>query len=46
MPAVSVEAALEHALELSATGGEITLSAGSMFATAEVKTAWQSLPAT
>jgi dihydrofolate synthase/folylpolyglutamate synthase len=39
--AASVGAALERALALSATGGEIVLSAGSMFATAEVKTAWQ-----
>jgi dihydrofolate synthase/folylpolyglutamate synthase len=39
--AVPVEAALKRALELSAGGGEIVLSAGSMFVTAEVKTAWE-----
>jgi dihydrofolate synthase/folylpolyglutamate synthase len=39
--APSVQAALSRALEVSAAGGEIVLSAGSMFATAEVKTAWQ-----
>jgi dihydrofolate synthase/folylpolyglutamate synthase len=37
----SVPAALDRALDLSALGGELVLSAGSMFATAEVKTAWQ-----
>ena len=36
-----VEAALARALELAASGGEIVLSAGSMFVTAEVKTAWE-----
>jgi dihydrofolate synthase/folylpolyglutamate synthase len=36
-----VEAALKRALEFSATNGEIVLSAGSMFVTAEVKTAWE-----
>jgi dihydrofolate synthase / folylpolyglutamate synthase len=36
-----VEAALARALELAAGSGEIILSAGSMFVTAEVKTAWQ-----
>jgi dihydrofolate synthase/folylpolyglutamate synthase len=39
--AASVPAALDRALDLSALGGELVLSAGSMFATAEVKTAWQ-----
>jgi dihydrofolate synthase / folylpolyglutamate synthase len=36
-----VEAALSRALELSAGSGDIVLSAGSMFITAEVKTAWE-----
>ncbi len=36
-----VEAALTRALELSAKDGNIVLSAGSMFVTAEVRTAWQ-----
>ncbi len=36
-----VEAALARALELARGSGEIILSAGSMFVTAEVKTAWQ-----
>jgi dihydrofolate synthase / folylpolyglutamate synthase len=39
--AAPVEAALARALELAAGGGEIVLSAGSMFVTAEVKTAWE-----
>ena len=39
---VPVEAALVRALELAAHG-EIVLSAGSMFVTAEVRTAWQKL---
>ncbi len=39
--AAPVEAALARALELAAVGGEIVLSAGSMFVTAEVKTAWE-----
>ena len=39
--AASVDAALARALELAASGGEIVLSAGSMFVTAEVKTAWE-----
>jgi dihydrofolate synthase/folylpolyglutamate synthase len=39
--AVSVEAALARALEIAASDGEIVLSAGSMFVTAEVKTAWE-----
>ncbi len=36
-----VEAALARALEMSGEGKEIVLSAGSMFVTAEVKTAWE-----
>jgi dihydrofolate synthase / folylpolyglutamate synthase len=36
-----VESALARALELAAGSGEIILSAGSMFVTAEVKTAWR-----
>jgi dihydrofolate synthase / folylpolyglutamate synthase len=39
----SVQAALGRALALSASSGDILLAAGSMFATAEVKTAWQNL---
>lgn len=38
-----VELALARALDLAADGGEIVLSAGSMFVTAEVKTAWEKL---
>ncbi len=38
-----VEFALQKALELSGVSGEIVLSAGSMFVTAEVKTAWEKL---
>jgi dihydrofolate synthase/folylpolyglutamate synthase len=38
-----VSAALARALELSAQNGDIILAAGSMFATAEVKTAWQNI---
>ena len=38
--AAPVEAALARALELAAKDGSIVLSAGSMFLTAEVKTAW------
>jgi dihydrofolate synthase/folylpolyglutamate synthase len=41
--AVPVSAALTRALELTAEGGEIVLSAGSMFVTAEVKTAWEKI---
>ena len=41
--AAPVEFALERALELAAVSGEIVLSAGSMFVTAEVKTAWEKL---
>jgi dihydrofolate synthase/folylpolyglutamate synthase len=36
-----VEAALARALKLAESGREIVLSAGSMFVTAEVKTAWE-----
>jgi dihydrofolate synthase/folylpolyglutamate synthase len=39
--AAPVEAALARALALSAADGSIVLSAGSMFVTAEVKTAWE-----
>ena len=39
--AAPVGEALARALELAHSGGEIILSAGSMFVTAEVKTAWQ-----
>jgi hypothetical protein len=39
--AAPVSAALARALDLSAVSGDIVLSAGSMFVTAEVKTAWQ-----
>jgi dihydrofolate synthase/folylpolyglutamate synthase len=38
-----VEAALRRALELASISGEIVLSAGSMFVTAEVKTAWEKI---
>ena len=38
---VPVEAALSRARVLAKAGGEIVLSAGSMFVTAEVKTAWE-----
>ena len=41
--AVPVEAALVRALNLASSGGEIVLSAGSMFVTAEVKTAWEKM---
>ncbi|MBE3118697.1 MAG: hypothetical protein IMZ50_08080, partial [Candidatus Atribacteria bacterium] len=41
--AAPVEVALGRALDLAAGGGEIVLSAGSMFVTAEVKTAWEKL---
>ena len=40
---VPVEAALSRARVLAKAGGEIVLSAGSMFVTAEVKTAWEKL---
>jgi dihydrofolate synthase/folylpolyglutamate synthase len=36
-------AALERALLLAVQGGQVVVSAGSMFVTAEVKTAWQKL---
>jgi dihydrofolate synthase/folylpolyglutamate synthase len=36
-----VEGALARGLELAASDGELVLSAGSMFVTAEVKTAWE-----
>jgi len=36
-----VDAALARALDLAVGSGEIVLSAGSMFVTAEVKTAWE-----
>ncbi|MDO9128764.1 MAG: folylpolyglutamate synthase/dihydrofolate synthase family protein [Anaerolineales bacterium] len=38
-----VETALARALELSEKDGSIVLTAGSMFVTAEVKTAWQKI---
>jgi len=41
--AAPVELALARALELAHSGGEIILSAGSMFVTAEVKTAWEKM---
>jgi dihydrofolate synthase/folylpolyglutamate synthase len=41
--AVRVDVALARALDLAAGGGEIVLSAGSMFVTAEVKTAWEKI---
>jgi len=39
----SVAAALDRALSISSETGEIVLSAGSMFVTAEVRTAWQKI---
>ena len=39
--AAPVSAALDRALEAALGGKEIILSAGSMFVTAEVKTAWE-----
>ena len=42
-PAVPVEAALVRALEVAADGDKIVVSAGSMFVTAEVKTAWEKI---
>ena len=39
--AADVETALARALEIAQNNGSIVLSAGSMFVTAEVKTAWQ-----
>jgi len=41
--AASVEAALVRALELSQADGAVVVSAGSMFVTAEVRTAWQKM---
>lgn len=41
--AVPVKAALDRALELSAKDGSIVVSAGSMFVTAEVMAAWQTM---
>jgi len=40
---VPVEAALARALDLSRAGGQTVVSAGSMFVTAEVRTAWQNM---
>ena len=40
-PAATVEVALDRALELVTDNKELVLSAGSMFVTAEVKTAWE-----
>ena len=42
---IPVSSALTRALELSARDGSIVLSAGSMFVTAEVMTAWKALKA-
>jgi dihydrofolate synthase / folylpolyglutamate synthase len=39
--AAPIETALARALEIARNNGSIVLSAGSMFVTAEVKTAWQ-----
>jgi dihydrofolate synthase/folylpolyglutamate synthase len=39
--AVPVETAFHRALEIAKNNGSITISAGSMFVTAEVKSAWQ-----
>ena len=39
--AASVDVALARALELAAADGSLVLSAGSLFVTAEVKTAWK-----
>jgi dihydrofolate synthase / folylpolyglutamate synthase len=39
--AAPVSAALDRALELAKSGDDVILSAGSMFVTAEVKTAWE-----
>jgi dihydrofolate synthase/folylpolyglutamate synthase len=41
--AAPVEVALDRALDAAKGGGDIVLSAGSMFVTAEVKTAWEKL---
>jgi dihydrofolate synthase/folylpolyglutamate synthase len=40
---IPVESAFSHALDLSAKDGSIVLSAGSMFVTAEVMTAWDKM---
>jgi dihydrofolate synthase/folylpolyglutamate synthase len=40
---IPVESAFSHALDLSAKDGSIVLSAGSMFVTAEVMTAWDKI---
>jgi hypothetical protein len=42
-PREGIEAAFRCALELSEKDGSIVLSAGSMFVTAEVMTAWDKL---
>ncbi len=42
-PLSGIEAAFRRALELSEKDGSIVLSAGSMFVTAEVMTAWDRL---
>jgi dihydrofolate synthase/folylpolyglutamate synthase len=41
--AAPVSAALQQALDLSAKDGSLVLSAGSMFVTAEAKTAWEKI---
>ncbi|MEW6402032.1 MAG: folylpolyglutamate synthase/dihydrofolate synthase family protein [Chloroflexota bacterium] len=41
---IPVDAAFKRALELSSKDGSIVLSAGSMFVTAEVMTAWKKIP--
>jgi hypothetical protein len=42
-PRQGIEAAFRRALELSEKDGSIVLSAGSMFVTAEVMTAWDKI---
>lgn len=42
-PCEGIEVAFRRALELSEKDGSIVLSAGSMFVTAEVMTAWDKL---
>jgi hypothetical protein len=42
-PRKGIEAALKRALELSKNDGSIVLSAGSMFVTGEVMTAWDKI---
>lgn len=39
----SIESALARALALSSPGGDAVLAAGSMFSTAEIKSAWQKM---